>query len=143
MTYTALTANTLTKFEKLVDIATLTDEQIKKIEYCAYCANMGADSDAQAWERFCAIIKNRLDIDLLKIEKERQITKAQYNQIKNLVQRFGGCREKSILQNPHEAVKTETWNASRKVVDILEANPDIDGHRNGFSVDLITMTICG
>lgn len=41
MKKTMLTYRTLDRFEALVDISTLTAEQIKKIELDAYCANMG------------------------------------------------------------------------------------------------------
>ena len=41
MKKTMLTYRTLDRFETLVDISTLTAEQIKKIEFDAYCANMG------------------------------------------------------------------------------------------------------
>lgn len=56
MKHTTLTTDTLTRFEKTVDISTLTDKQIKKVEYCAYCANMGANSNEEAWQRFNKIV---------------------------------------------------------------------------------------
>lgn len=63
------------------------------------------------------------------------------NIIKNIVKKYGGFREKDILKNPYVIRKTETWNSSHKVLNIIEKNA-LD-HKNGFSVDLVTMEICG
>ena len=63
------------------------------------------------------------------------------NIIKNIVKRHGGFREKDIIKNPYIIRKTETWNSSHKVLDIIEKNT-LD-HKNGFSVDLVTRKICG
>ena len=56
------------------------------------------------------------------------------NIIKNIVKKHAGFREKDIM-------KTETWNSSHKVLNIIEKNT-LD-HKNGFSVDLVTRKICG
>ena len=63
------------------------------------------------------------------------------NIIKNIVKRYGGYREKNIINNPYVIKKAETWNGSHKVLNIIENNA-LD-HKNGFSVDLVTMRICG
>lgn len=63
------------------------------------------------------------------------------NIIKNIVKNSGGYREKDILKNPYIIMKTETWNSSHKVLNIIENNT-LD-HKNGFSVDLVTRKICG
>lgn len=61
---TGLTYNILYRFEKTVDTDTLTNEQIKEIEHCAYCANMGAKSEEDAWSWFCRLINIYADIDI-------------------------------------------------------------------------------
>lgn len=63
------------------------------------------------------------------------------NIIKNIVKNYGGFREKDILKNPYIIRKTETWNNEHKVINIIENNTH--DHKNGFSVDLVTMRICG
>lgn len=63
------------------------------------------------------------------------------NIIKNIVEKYGGFREKDIINNPYIIRKTETWNSSHKVLNIIENNT-LD-HKNGFSVDLVMMRICG
>lgn len=63
------------------------------------------------------------------------------NIIKNIVKKSGGFREKDIVKNPYIIKKTETWNNSHKVLNIIEKNA-LD-HKNGFSVDIVTMRICG
>lgn len=63
------------------------------------------------------------------------------NIIKNIVKKHGGFREKDIMKNPYIIRKTETWNNSNKVLNIIEKNT-LD-HKNGFSVDIVTMKICG
>lgn len=63
------------------------------------------------------------------------------NIVKNIVKKSGGFREKDILKNPYIIIKTETWNCSHKVLNIIENNTH--DHKNGFSVDLVTRKICG
>lgn len=64
------------------------------------------------------------------------------NMIKNIVKNSGGFREKDIMKNPHIIKKTETWNNGHKVLNIIEKSTR-DNHNNGFSVDIVTMEICG
>lgn len=64
------------------------------------------------------------------------------NIVKNIVKKSGGFRERDIIKNPYIIRKTETWNNDHKVLNIIEKNSR-DGHKNGFSVDLVTMKICG
>ena len=63
------------------------------------------------------------------------------NIIKKIVKKYGGYREKNIINNPYVIKKAETWNNEHKVLNIIEKNA-LD-HKNGFSVDLVTMRICG
>nr|DAU47642.1 MAG TPA: hypothetical protein [Caudoviricetes sp.] len=64
------------------------------------------------------------------------------NMIKNIVKNSGGFREKDIMKNPYIIKKTETWNNGHKVLNIIEKSTR-DNHNNGFSVDIVTMKICG
>lgn len=64
------------------------------------------------------------------------------NMIKNIVKKCGGYREKDIMKNPYIIRKAETWNGNHKVLNIIEKCTR-DNHSNGFSVDLVTMKICG
>lgn len=64
------------------------------------------------------------------------------NIIKNIVKKCGGYREKDIIKNPYIIRKAETWNNDHKVLNIVEKNT-CDNHKNSFSVDLVTMKICG
>ena len=63
--------------------------------------------------------------------------------VKAIVYKHGGFREKEILFNPHIIERDETWNDQHKVLNVLEAESQVDGYRNGFAVDLVTMSICG
>lgn len=63
------------------------------------------------------------------------------NIVKNIVRKSGGYREKDIINNQYIIRKSETWNGSHKVLNIIEKNT-LD-HKNGFSVDLVTRKICG
>ena len=63
--------------------------------------------------------------------------------VQRVVLKDGGYREKSILAAPHALEKGETWNANHKVVNVLEAMPDLDGYRTGFAVDIVTRSIVG
>ncbi len=63
-------------------------------------------------------------------------------QIKEIVNRCGGYREKEIYKNCFFD-KTETWNNDHKVINVLNVLPDADGYRDGFAVDLVTGDICG
>ena len=67
----------------------------------------------------------------------------EYHQMRMIVYKQGGFREKEILSNPHIIERDETWNDQHKVLNVLEVEPQIDGYRNGFAVDLVTMSICG
>lgn len=67
----------------------------------------------------------------------------EYHQMRMIVYKQGGFREKEILSNPHIIERDETWNDQHKVLNVLEAEPQTYGYRNGFAVDLVTMSICG
>ena len=65
------------------------------------------------------------------------------NQVKRIVRTQGGHRERDILNHTHTIERGDTWNAEHKVVNVLEAAADIDGHQDGFAVDLVTRSIVG
>jgi hypothetical protein len=46
-----LTLETLNRFEKEVDVTLLTEEVKRRIEHCAYCANMGRSGE-DVWNWF-------------------------------------------------------------------------------------------
>lgn len=64
MKKTMLTYRTLDRFERIVNLDTLTDAQIREVEHCAYCANMGRESEDGAWKWFCHLIQKYLGIAL-------------------------------------------------------------------------------
>lgn len=64
------------------------------------------------------------------------------NIVRNIVKKCGGYREKDIIKKPYIIKKSETWNNDHKVLNIIE-KLECDYHNNGFSVDLVTMKICG
>ena len=59
-----------------------------------------------------------------------------------IVNKNGGFREKNVYENPHH-FEIGTWNDEHKVVYVISNYADDDGHRDSFSVDLVTMRICG
>lgn len=75
-----------------------------------------------------------------KMEQNKEL-KIYDNIIKNIVKKSGCFRERDIMENPYIIRKTETWNNEHKVLNIIENNTH--DHKNGFSVDLVTMRICG
>ena len=64
-------------------------------------------------------------------------------QIKEIVTRHGGNREKEIYKNGCFFERGGTWNNEHKVINVLNIYPGPDGYRDGFAVDLITGDICG
>lgn len=68
MKHTMLTADTLTRFERCVNINTLTDDTINTIEHFAYAANMGKDSDEAAWSWFRHLVADNFQILLPEFE---------------------------------------------------------------------------
>lgn len=63
--------------------------------------------------------------------------------VKKIVKKHGGTRENDVLNGEFILKSTETWNDEHKVIDVLRMQPDDDGYRPGFSVDLVTGSICG
>lgn len=63
--------------------------------------------------------------------------------VKKIVKKQGGMRENDILNGEFMLKSTETWNDEHKVIDVLRIQPDDDGYRPGFAVDLVTGSICG
>lgn len=62
--------------------------------------------------------------------------------VKYIVLKCGGYREKSVLKNPHTLEQGETWNDSHKVIYVLPVQEEPDGYRAGFAVDIVTRSIC-
>lgn len=52
------------------------------------------------------------------------------NIVKMIVKKYGGYREKEIMRHSHTIERTGTWNANHKVLNILDAVPDVDKHFN-------------
>lgn len=75
------------------------------------------------------------------MEKNKEF-KMYDNIVRNIVKKCGGYREKYIIKNPYIIKKSETWNNDHKVLNIIE-KLEFDYHNNSFSVDLVTMKICG
>lgn len=65
------------------------------------------------------------------------------DQVRAIVKRCGGNREKEIMRNPHEITRGETWNNEHKVIYITETTAQPDGYKSGFAVDIVTSSICG
>lgn len=63
--------------------------------------------------------------------------------VAGIIRRKGGYRERDIMNHPHTIERGETWNTDHKVINVLEAIPDIDGYRAGFAVDIVTRSIVG
>ena len=63
--------------------------------------------------------------------------------IKSIVRTQGGYREKDVMSKPHTYEQGGTWNDEHKVIDVIEIAEQEDGYRQGFSIDLITRSICG
>lgn len=63
--------------------------------------------------------------------------------VRSIVNKVGGFREKEIMRNYHRVVQTETWNDEHRVFDVISEIEDADGHRDSFSVDIMTERICG
>lgn len=66
-----------------------------------------------------------------------------YSEVKKIVEKEGGFREKTIFCKPHTIHQGETWNESHMVLNVVALIPDEDGHKDSFSVDLVTKKICG
>lgn len=63
--------------------------------------------------------------------------------VKKIVAAQGGYRETEIMSKPYIIEQSETWNDDHKVLYVLEKEPQSDGYRNGFAVDIVTKSICG
>lgn len=69
------------------------------------------------------------------------IEKNEIEKITKIVEKLGGIREKEIFKN-YDSITRGTTNSEHKVYNIYSAT-DEDGHKNGFSVDVVTGRICG
>lgn len=63
--------------------------------------------------------------------------------VRRTTHRKGGFREKEIFSRPHTIVQSETWNDEHKVVHIISDIEDTSGHKDSYSVDIVTESICG
>ena len=63
--------------------------------------------------------------------------------VAGIVDKKGGFREQDIYYHPHRVKKGCAWNDEHKVIDIISDYEDYDGHHESFSVDVVTMRICG
>lgn len=61
--------------------------------------------------------------------------------VKMIVKKYGGYREEEIMRHSHTIERTGTWNASHKVLNVLDTVPDADGYYPGFQVDIVTMSM--
>lgn len=59
---TMLTYTVIDNFEKMIDVNTLTEEQINKVEHYAYCACMGAKDAKSSWESFSELARKYANI---------------------------------------------------------------------------------
>ena len=64
-------------------------------------------------------------------------------QIKEIVNRRGGYREKEIYNKGCFFDRSGTWNNEHKVINVLSITPETDGYYPGFAVDIVTGDICG
>lgn len=64
-------------------------------------------------------------------------------QVREIVRKCGGYREKEVMNKPHTVTRGETWNNEHKVIYVIEKAVQKDGYRNGFAVDIVTRSICG
>lgn len=65
------------------------------------------------------------------------------SKVKSIVYRFCGYREKDVLNAPHTIKKSETWNKDHKIINISKQEAEPDGHKDSFSIDLVSGKICG
>ena len=65
------------------------------------------------------------------------------NTIDMIVRNHGGYREKTIWENPHIIIRSDTWNNDHRVLCISSTVPDEDGYHAGCSVDIVTRSIVG
>lgn len=98
-----------------------------------YTAYTGIDS-LHNWKRYKPLTHGQ-KIDVLLNNYERVVN--------NVVKRYGGIREKTILENGAFMAKGDTWNEYHKVIEVLSIKADRDGYRSGFQVDCVTGCICG
>ena len=75
----------------------------------------------------------------------KKCTFKEYMLMHKIVQIHGGYREKNIISRPgtYTTERSKTCNADHKVLNVTETEPQPDGYRNGFQVDLVTKSICG
>lgn len=63
--------------------------------------------------------------------------------VRTIVRLYGGYREHAIMAQEHTIEKSETWNEHHKVINVLAKQQQPDGYREGFAVDIVTMSIVG
>lgn len=108
MKITALTYETLTRFEKTIRPENLTESQAERIEHLAYCANMGADSEETAWTRFADLVYRELNIDLKKEEADRE----NREHCKRIAEELEAYAERTVYRCP-ECGEVIRWDDSQ------------------------------
>lgn len=86
--------------------------------------------------------KNYWNKDNIK-EITSELTTEQQDKAINIINQQGGCREKNILENAYIMERSETWNNEHKVINILNAIPDSNGHNDGCKIDIEQNRIVG
>lgn len=91
------------------------------------------------------------------IENGRRISRSIYNRtpicipvnyedvflLERYVEKYGGFRERTIIEQNPLFIPSGTWNREHRVVDVVSTVPDTTGRRDSFSFDLVTKKICG
>lgn len=62
--------------------------------------------------------------------------------IESFIENNGGYREKEVIKNCYY-VKSDCWNNEHKVIDVISNITDNEGYSYSFSIDMVTMKICG
>lgn len=65
------------------------------------------------------------------------------HEVYNIVDAYGGRREKSVINKACSFYKMGTWHDNHKLIEVLKVEGDSTGHRDGFIVDIQTNMIVG
>ncbi len=63
--------------------------------------------------------------------------------IKSIVEKYGGYREKNVFKQSPFLLRTGTWSNEHRVVHVVSSVAEPDGHRDSFDCDVVTGCICG
>ena len=138
MKKTMLTSDTLDRFEKCINPETLTAEQVQEIEHLAYCANMSADSNENAWIRLCELVKKFLNLDIIGAENSNKsrdtITVYAVEKNGNLFRVAGYDRETAlkVINDPtvKAIVKSDKLIAVDKNGVIIDTSENMKNYKN-------------